>query len=51
MIRWARDIIKLLPLVGYAIAIHVATQRTWAADRPNVLLLRIDDLRPELNCY
>lgn len=51
MITWAKGVLKLLPLVGCAIAIHVAAQRTWAADRPNVLLLCIDDLRPELNCY
>ena len=51
MITWAKKIVRLLSLVGFAIAIDAAPQRTWAAERPNVLLLCIDDLRPELNCY
>lgn len=51
MIAWAGGIVRLLPLVGFAIAMCAAAQATWGAERPNVLLLCIDDLRPELNCY
>jgi arylsulfatase A-like enzyme len=30
---------------------HVAIQDVVAADRPNVLMIAVDDLRPELGCY
>ncbi|MEZ5944769.1 MAG: sulfatase [Planctomycetaceae bacterium] len=40
--RWFLVVVALLP--GW-------TSVTMAADKPNVLLLCIDDLRPELNCF
>lgn len=30
---------------------HALTERVQSADRPNVLLICVDDLRPELNCF
>jgi len=29
----------------------VAGTTTWSAERPNVLMIAVDDLRPELGCY
>lgn len=51
MITWARRIVRRLLRIGFAIAMCVAAQQVWGAERPNILLLCIDDLRPELNCY
>ena len=33
------------------ILLVVACTRLWAADRPNILFIAVDDLRPELGCY
>ncbi len=51
MTRSPRTVLWLLPLIGVAVFLSAVPQRTGAAERPNVLLLCIDDLRPELNCY
>ncbi len=29
----------------------VLSVTSWAAERPNVLFIAVDDLRPQLNCY
>ncbi len=42
---------SLLLLLVYAFLCPICTARSEAADRPNVLLICVDDLRPELHCY
>ncbi len=63
MITFSRKLNGLLPLLGFAARLRIVLsivlcsalgalpQRADAAERPNVLLLCVDDLRPELNCY
>ncbi|MFM7592067.1 MAG: sulfatase-like hydrolase/transferase, partial [Isosphaeraceae bacterium] len=40
--------IRLKALVA---AICMITGRSWAAERPNVLLICVDDLKPNIGCY
>lgn len=40
-----------LPLMLILVAVQCATEAFAAPRRPNVLLIAIDDLRPELGCY
>uniref|UniRef100_UPI0035613EBC sulfatase-like hydrolase/transferase n=1 Tax=Stieleria sp. TaxID=2795976 RepID=UPI0035613EBC len=35
----------------FAVTVLLASSSALAADRPNVLLICVDDLRPELNCF
>ena len=42
---------KLLPLLLVAAGFCAGASRATADDRPNVLFIAVDDLRPELGCY
>lgn len=45
-----RDAIKTMGLGAAALSLG-ATHRGWGSEKPNVLMIAVDDLRPQLNCY
>ena len=42
---------KLVPVFALLLSIGLISCQQKAAKKPNVLLLYMDDLRPQLNCY
>ncbi|QDT13502.1 sulfatase [Stieleria marina] len=44
-------VLVMLGGVGFAMAALLGGAQASAADRPNVLFIAVDDLRPELGCY
>ena len=42
---------RQIPLLALLICVFASLLEASAADRPNVLFIAIDDLRPELGCY
>lgn len=43
--------LKQLRVIGWLVIVATSSMSPLAADRPNVLFVSIDDLRPELGCY
>ncbi len=43
--------VKPICMIGWFAIVATAASSLMAADRPNVLFVSIDDLRPELGCY
>lgn len=46
-----RDLMKAVGLMAAVLAVLVGTMAAASAEKPNVLFIAVDDLRPELGCY
>lgn len=49
--RHARRVAAMVWVIGCIARICLLTASSAAAERPNVLFVMVDDLRPELGCY
>lgn len=48
---YGKDIMRAPAILNLTVTMTVLAASLHAADKPNVLFIAVDDLRPELNCY